>query len=530
MSSYLDTIKADYESAEITCLLLHKKGNNELWNLLTVIELVPAEQEASPLIFGDAKTICADRKNIDKEYSLYLTRKINCSVDKAVEIYNNPGKRFLLDACDSMKCNVQLFDETYLETEPPSGYPLIINKETENTIGAVLPHRHTGLRVFSKIDRQKKWMAKFNKKQVDKILSLSGKLTLKHLGFNLSQMNAHLGNVYLCCCNPFLRSYECILLNYNTDLLITFYERQGKTIIGKKLILEDKRAGNIGFSIEKTIESLHERIQLPHFPDQLVTKLFDGNDCITEVHWGKWINIELGMQVQTAELNLTVKKDDKEKLFTIPKYASEDPVKVGKYDHSLTYYLKNQQRNKQIEDLEKSREFIFFPGLDGDKDKARNIIGELLNRASKRCMILDPYFGAGDILYAYLVSNTSVSIQILTSANFLNSKYKEKDGTKVSNIKAFDKAVADYERVFPHQKIEFRVLKGRDKSPLHDRYIIADDTVYLLGSSLGEFGTRATTLFKVPAPELMIDKAMEWWDDESKSISLKDFLSKQSGK
>jgi hypothetical protein len=523
MDNYLDIISKDYESAEITCLLLHSRSSSEWYNLLTIVELIPSEQEISPLIFGKDETICADRHNVDSEYTIYLTRIINCPVQDAVEIYNNPEKGFILRQGNMLDCTVSLFEKAFLEVEPPSGFPLIIDKQSEHTIGNILPHRHTDFRVFPKIDRAKKWLSAFNKKQTNKIISKSGLLCVQHLGFDLSRMPEHLGNIYLCCCNPYLRKYEYSLLDYNKDLLITFYERQGKTIIGKKLVLEDKRAGNIGFSIEKKIEALYERIELPHFPDQLITKLYDDNGYILEKHLGAWINMEFNMQIQTAELNLTVKENDKEQIYTIPKFASERPVKVGNYDHSLTYFLKNQQRNKQIEQLEKNKDFIFFTGGSEDKEKSKNIIGELLNRASKRCMLLDPYFGAGDLFYAYIIKNISVPIQVLSSANFLKMKIDVPDGTKISSGMLLGKALEDYKKHFPMQRIECRVLRG-EKSPLHDRYIIVNDTVYLLGSSFNEFGTRATTLFKVPAPEPMIEKAVEWWNDSSKSVLLSDFL------
>lgn len=526
MSDYIEKIKKDYSNAEITCLLLYSRTSNEWYNLLTIVELIPSEQEISSLIFGNDESVCADRENIDSNYTMYLTRAVNYSVQDAIEIYKNPQNSFLLKEGQILDCTVSLLKEAFLEAEPPSGFPLVIDKH-EHTIGNILPHRHTDFRVFSKIDRSKKWLASFDAKQTKNIITKSGVLTSRDLRFDLSRMPEHLGNIYLCCCNPYLRKYECTLLDYDKDLLITFYEREGKNIIGKRIILEDKRAGNIGFSIEKKIESLNERIQLPHFPDQLITKLYDDNGYILEEHFGKWINMESTMQVQTAELNLTVKDGDKEETHTIPKFTSERPVKVGKYDHSLTYFLKSQQRNKQIEQLENDKEFIFFTGSNNDKEKARAIIGELLNRASKRCMFLDPYFGAGDLLYAYIIKNITVPIQIISSANFLNMKHELEDGTKVSSGNLLGKAVEDYKKHFPMQQLECRVLRG-EKSPLHDRYIVVNDTVYLLGSSFNEFGTRATTLFKVPAPEPMIEKAEEWWNDSSKSISLSDFLIKSA--
>jgi hypothetical protein len=69
-----------------------------------------------------------------------------------------------------------------------------------------------------------------------------------------------------------------------------------------------------------------------------------------------------------------------------------------------------------------------------------------------------------------------------------------------------------YTSAVPQQKIECRVLRG-NKSPLHDRFLVIDDEVYLLGSSLNEFGSRTTTISRVPAPGEMIKQAETWWAD-----------------
>ena len=70
------------------------------------------------------------------------------------------------------------------------------------------------------------------------------------------------------------------------------------------------------------------------------------------------------------------------------------------------------------------------------------------------------------------------------------------------------------------------MLEGRKSSPLHDRFIIVDDSAYLLGSSLSEFGSRATTLFKVPNPEALDKRARKWIYNQTPSISLEDWAIK----
>ncbi|MBN8836228.1 MAG: hypothetical protein J0I09_03135 [Sphingobacteriia bacterium] len=522
MSDYFNRICNDYINAEITSVIVNKRSTQEWFNLFTVIELIPSEQEPSPLIKGSQPAVPADREVIDDDYSIYIARVTDFNTNAAIEIFKNPSVGFILQQGTALNCAVKLFPDSYLEQEPPSEHPLIIDKQTEHTFGTVLPFRHTDFRLWAKIDRQKKWFNTFSPSQKETIVRKSGLLSMRHLGFDLARMPEHFGNIYLCGCNPFLRKYDCKLLDYNRDLLISFYERDAKTIIGNKLVLEEKRAGNMGFCIEKIISNKNERILLPHFPDNLYTKIYDANGFLIENHLGTWINFSFGMQIQTSVLNLTVKEGDTTKTIEVPKYSAERPVTVGKYDNSLAYYLKDQQRNKEIEELENNKEFIFFPGGKTDKEKAQNVIGEIINRAKERCMFLDPYFGAGDLLYAYILKNTSLPIQIISSSAFLKDKIS--GDSRITHADRLYAGLTEFQKKFPYQKIECRVLKGRDKSPLHDRYIVIDNSAYLLGSSFNEFGSRATTLTKAPAPELLIQKAIDWWSNDDESIPLEEYI------
>lgn len=213
----------------------------------------------------------------------------------------------------------------------------------------------------------------------------------------------------------------------------------------------------------------------------------------------------------------------------IAKYVSKRPSKIGKRDHTKARYFVDQSETRLYERLERNKEFIFFPGSDEDRKRATKIIHDLLNRASNRCMLLDPYFGAVDIEYALVVSNLSVPIQIISSASFLIQKIN-KDDDSPTNARELLNVLLQYKKHYSRQKIDCRVLKGNDKSPLHDRYIIVDENAYLLGSSFNDFGSRATTLVKIPAPQQMIRQAVEWWNDADKTILLEDFVNIQKQK
>lgn len=484
--------------------------------------MVPCEQPMSTLI-GDGMKTQTELQNVDDDYSVFIGRAINIAVEQGIEIFEKAGNNYKLDCGNGQAAEISNLPDTTLTQEPTGEYPLLITNRQEDTIGVLLPARPSGFRVWCKLDKRKRFVNTLDAKRRTKIFEKAGKLTLKHLGFDFSELQQHAGHFYLFGCNPYIRYHASSLVDHKKDLLIKFRERKGKSLVGGKVVLEDKRRDNYGFHVEAQITGCFQRIQLPNFPDLLETTLFDKNGYMIERHTGTWVNFNIQMNVQSAVLDLNVQDGDKTQTQTIPKYVDAGVSNLGSYDHSTAKFLKDGIRNKEIERLEKNNQFVFFPGGTEDKEKARKIIGKILNKASKACILLDPYFGASDLYYAYLIANLSVPIHIVSSAAFLREYLDRKATVRVRHASLLKTEIEKFKSSIPHQNIECRVLKG-EKSPLHDRYLVVDDEAYLLGSSLNEFGKRATTLFKVPAPELLITKATHWWQDETLSIGLDSFV------
>lgn len=173
-----------------------------------------------------------------------------------------------------------------------------------------------------------------------------------------------------------------------------------------------------------------------------------------------------------------------------------------------------------MKSLEEKRVFIYFSGKKEEKERAAGIVKDLIAGAKERCIICDPYFSKKDLLtYGIHVTSLNVVLKIITSAAFLK---REVDSEPESRQGELLYGVIDS---LSKQKIDVKcyVLRGK-KSPLHDRFIVVDDEVYLLGSSLSEFGARATTLYRVPDPYLLIRQAEQWMKDETTCPSLKEWM------
>lgn len=519
MTSYFNNITSDYKSAETTCLFLHDRNTDRYFNLLTLIELVPEEQDASPLL-NDEKFKFLDRISVDKNYSVYITRVIEQPVIDAIKLFENAQGGFELNYKNILNTSISIFLDTILEQEPPGEYPLLIDKSEERTIGSILPYRNTTFRVWTRLDRQKCFLNRLDKKVKNKILHKSSKLTEKHLGFDFSALEEHAGNLYLFGCNPYLRNIHFSLIDYNTELLIDFYERIDKSFLDCKFILQDKRGDNFAFFFENKNTSKAMKIKLPNFPNFLFCTLFDKHGYPLEITSHHWTNLKFNLQLQQTELTIQHVNGSSTSL---AKYVDGGGNEIGNYDHSLANYFKYQKERKRLSTSRERKEFAFFPGGEDDKEEARTYISEIIAKSSRRCILLDPYFSEHAVFYAYVISRLSVPIRILGAAFYLKKKVDPENKESLTHAEHLLETLNKFRSSIPNQTVECRVLKGSSSSQLHDRYIVSDENVYLLGSSFHEFGGRATTIVKVPAPESMIAKADEWWQDEF-STDLTEFV------
>ena len=125
----------------------------------------------------------------------------------------------------------------------------------------------------------------------------------------------------------------------------------------------------------------------------------------------------------------------------------------------------------------------------------RNIIGT----ARKRIDILDPYFGRIDLRsFALATTRHGLPVRVLTSASFCTT---EDTGLGIENGDALQQELASVQAQDPRFAIEIKVMAGA-KSPVHDRFLIVDDAVWVLGASLNEFGSRGTLLWRLPPPSV----------------------------
>ncbi len=137
-----------------------------------------------------------------------------------------------------------------------------------------------------------------------------------------------------------------------------------------------------------------------------------------------------------------------------------------------------------------------FRWFDNDTLRATQAIRDIIQSAAKSVDLLDPYFGHRDLLeFALATTKHGLPFRVLTSADFCTSG--EEPDLKIERGDALATTLDSVRRQDPRLNIEIKVMPGQ-KSPVHDRFLIVDRTVWVLGASLNEFGSRGSLLMKLP--------------------------------
>lgn len=522
MSKTLEDISLDYERTEITTAFLHDRSNNTFINIFSVAEMCPYEQEKSSDIYeinGEGKKVNLRRLNLNATQTVYINRYFSPSPRDAISFYRGSGNKRGV----KMQSGDILIDSANerLTEEPLNEVPIIIPWSTNElfSIREVLPKRNVSLRACSLLDLEGECLDLFAEDELIKI----GKFIGESIGVDLLKYSEYLGAVILCFANPLLRYMKESLSRSKRQIVIQLFERKNQTVIGGKVELSDERASGKGFIITREIEKTSFGVNIPCPPEKLRFRLFNNDGDLIEDRSGHFMN-EIRVNIGIKSHQRRFIKENKngkseESVIDVVDYQND---KHGEKDTPQTVISKSN-KNRELDSLEEKREFIYFPGNNKEsKIKAQMVVRELLGGAKERCIICDPYLSGNDVLnYALFVKHSNVEVKLLSSANYLNRRV---EGGGIRHGEQLKDIIEDILSKDKTLNINCHVLLGTKKSPLHDRFIVIDHDVYLLGSSLNEFGSRATTLFKSPDPRPLIRQAEIWFGDRVYSKNIDEWL------
>lgn len=384
--------------------------------------------------------------------------------------------------------------------------PLHDNEKSE--VAYLLPHRHCSAFVNYCFPSDRSELNKLC--STERIKSQVKELSLRNLGFDLLEHTQFIGSFIYVAYNPIYKALDLRKEPIGNSVYVrTCYRAGRRGRLDFNFILRDKenkQIAQINHNNEGNFLCLFQMPEDYHHLELVVSdeigNIVDYHPCIVFIE-----KIQVDMQIKTAEVH--VKDQSGKTVKVIDKFVSESPIIIGKNPQTSSIWdFSSEYSYKKLED---ALDFVFFDGditEEGKKTnqhKAFTCIRRILDSARKRIMICDVYFDEKALeLYVLPVKLQGIEIKILSSKEGLSKDDKrQKLQTGINEFN--DKKIAN---------VKCRLLKG-EKPILHDRFIISDDNVWMLGCSLNEFSVRATSLIRVPKEyrKKIIERAEDWWSN-----------------
>lgn len=326
-------------------------------------------------------------------------------------------------------------------------------------------------------------------------------LSIKNLGFDLTLHKKYLGGYILVCYNDIYHNMELTEDSEKPGILCRVNYRYGHhdklTFHIRLFAIDGNVIDNIVCKNDGKFLSYFDMRTPFH---SVAIDVYDEHNYLIDYYPRTAFIHSIAISTNVKSKDVVVKdKSGKERVYE--KFVTDKTTYIGERPRISTLWGTSAEYSyKKFED---SLDFVFFDGEDGSRQKAKDCVMKILNSARNRCYICDIFFHDETLAQFVLgIKNESIEVRVLSSKEKLTSKRKDSLRENIKEMQ--EKNIAN---------VVCRLLRGT--AALHDRLIIADDNVWMLGCSLNEFGVRATTLIRVPqdySPKL-IAKVDQWWND-----------------
>lgn len=204
---------------------------------------------------------------------------------------------------------------------------------------------------------------------------------------------------------------------------------------------------------------------------------------------------------------------------------------------ALEVIIKSHEMRRRRSEAKRLDQHLFR----NQTNEAESFVKGVIGPAKEQVLIVDPYFTTLHelIRFGLAPQNPSVLVQILTSAKgfrqlahdqdlssetpnncfrcLLNLLRLSKDKSARKDFaKIFDKFCQEFsgQTQIQTNKIEIKVMTGK-KPDTHDRFVVVDDQVWIIGGSLNNFGGRLTAAIKFPDPGPVRKTLETLWEEAS---------------
>ena len=181
----------------------------------------------------------------------------------------------------------------------------------------------------------------------------------------------------------------------------------------------------------------------------------------------------------------------------------QSPDIIGSQSKLFSNWVYNRKYEQELKDLEQSKSFTQYKGINGDKEKALNNIRSLIHRYGRSGVYLwDPYLSAKDIKETlYFCKNYNVKLKAITDIKHIQSEVKEfqRDDSKYLML---DLEVRRKYKNYGHK--------------FHDRFLIfplEQPKIWSLGTSINSVGMSHHIIQEVQHSQHILNSFNELWEE-----------------
>lgn len=493
--------------------LLCNKDKSD-WHVFSVLEKMEQDMQD----YNDKPQFVFANGSGGKKYKMIF---VSCDFELTSEFLANPS---MIISLDSGRGAFSLFNfnTTFLQVPQNSSYYTLDNIH-EKGIGRILPKREGPAFVKSYIDNDRKVVEVINEESF--LRKQIKELSEKFFGIDLWEFREHVGNRYLLWHDEDFKAFHIKSNNSPNGILLDVIYRSHVNRPFKMRITDKQQVDCTVLDCIWDVPAGARSVFIPleNFPSLCGIYFYseDGRLLYYTKECGFVTQIAQRIGVCEKAVSVKVKEQDgsERTLEPVNKFTYIDSFIGGSCNDSSNYFARNETFHR-IKELEKNRDFLFFDGSKteaekkANKQKAKEAVLDVMNRAHEVCYICDPYFNPNDFIdYITQTENLNVKFRII------NSKADVKNEIQVN----LNDMISQYNNeVGKDDHVECRVLLG-DNSRLHDRFIVVDNQVWYMGASFSEFGARACSFALLSESAALCVKTYieEWWrsDDITTPIS-----------
>jgi len=331
------------------------------------------------------------------------------------------------------------------------------------------------------------------------------------LHFDLGEFPEYWGSIHLVAPNPIYREMAMRRqprVPPNESVIVRFQPRMGRSVEGLDLTFREEDPWGLTASMQTTLRSPLSRMNFDREVNAVTTDVWDprrgflqvGNEAhafISSIQFN--VNLVQRTIVQNGEQSFEVMRSGKPEMSTV---GTEHKVREARLRMVLGHDSRKKRRDASTYDQRWFRQ---------QKEHARDVLRSLLNEANSDVLVIDPYFAADEFDgFALAVGRYDIPIHILSSAEVL------KEATsKGSELEKGDQLLARLQAWQRHARmnpLEICVMAG-ERPAVHDRFLVIDRRIWLLGSSLNEFGSRGTMILALPDPDAVRGDLVKAWNE-----------------